>query len=184
MKLLNHPTCRPFTEAGNLSQLSAYYEEGRHIMWMLLRAAPRPCFNQALIEDIMTLAQAAKESSLRFDFWVTGSLVPNMFNVGGDLQFFADAIKNRKREAMMAYARACIDCVHAAARGFDTGAVSIAMVEGSALGAALKRRWRTISCWRRTMRAWGFRRSRSICFPAWAVTRWWRARRACAWPRS
>jgi len=40
MKLLNHPTCRPFTEAGNLSQISAYYEEGRHIMWMLLRAAP------------------------------------------------------------------------------------------------------------------------------------------------
>ena len=138
MKLLNHPTCRPFTEAGNLSQLSAYYEEGRHIMWMLLRAAPRPCFNQALIEDIMTLAQAAKESSLRFDFWVTGSLVPNMFNVGGDLQFFADAIKNRKREAMMAYARACIDCVHAAARGFDTGAVSIAMVEGSALGGGFE----------------------------------------------
>ncbi|WP_260514018.1 crotonase/enoyl-CoA hydratase family protein [Serratia fonticola] len=138
MKLFNHPTCRPFTEAGNLSQLSAYYEEDRHIMWMLMRAEPRPCFNQALIEDIMTLAQAAKESTLQFDFWVTGSLVPNMFNVGGDLSFFAEAIKNRKREAMMAYARACIDCVHAAARGFDTGAISIAMVEGSALGGGFE----------------------------------------------
>ena len=138
MKLFNHPTCRPFTEAGNLSQLSAYYEEDRHIMWMLLRAEPRPCFNQALIEDIMTLAQAAKESTLQFDFWVTGSLVQNMFNVGGDLSFFAEAIKNRKREAMMAYARACIDCVHAAARGFDTGAISIAMVEGSALGGGFE----------------------------------------------
>ncbi|MBP1018053.1 crotonase/enoyl-CoA hydratase family protein [Serratia fonticola] len=138
MKLFNHPTCRPFTEAGNLSQLSAYYEEDRHIMWMLLRAEPRPCFNQALIEDIMTLAQAAKESTLQFDFWVTGSLVQNMFNVGGDLSFFAEAIKNRRREAMMAYARACIDCVHAAARGFDTGAISIAMVEGSALGGGFE----------------------------------------------
>lgn len=138
MKLFNHPTCRPFTEAGNLSQLSAYYEEDRHIMWMLMRAEPRPCFNQALIEDIMTLAQAAKESTLQFDFWVTGSLVQNMFNVGGDLSFFAEAIKNRKREAMMAYARACIDCVHAAARGFDTGAISIAMVEGSALGGGFE----------------------------------------------
>ncbi|MBF1996071.1 crotonase/enoyl-CoA hydratase family protein [Serratia symbiotica] len=138
MKLLNHPACRPFTEAGHLSQISAYYEEGRHIMWMLLRAEPRPCFNQALIEDVMTLAQAAKESSLPFDFWVTGSLVPKMFNAGGDLQFFASAIKNRKREAMMAYARACIDCVHAASRGFDTGAVSIAMVEGSALGGGFE----------------------------------------------
>jgi DSF synthase len=138
MKLFNHPNCRPFLEAGNLSQLSAYYEEERHIMWMMLRAEPRPCFNHALIEDIMTLAQAAKESSLQFDFWVTGSLVPNMFNVGGDLNFFAEAIKNRKRESMMAYARACIDCVHAAARGFDTGAISIAMVEGSALGGGFE----------------------------------------------
>ncbi|WP_337263592.1 MULTISPECIES: crotonase/enoyl-CoA hydratase family protein [unclassified Serratia (in: enterobacteria)] len=138
MKSFNHPNCRPFLEAGNLSQLSAYYEEERHIMWMLLRAEPRPCFNHALIEDIMTLAQAAKESTLRFDFWVTGSLVPNMFNVGGDLNFFAEAIKNRKRESMMAYARACIDCVHAAARGFDVGAVSIAMVEGSALGGGFE----------------------------------------------
>lgn len=138
MKSFNHPNCRPFLEAGNLSQLSAYYEEERHIMWMLLRAEPRPCFNHALIEDIMTLAQAAKESTLQFDFWVTGSLVPNMFNVGGDLNFFAEAIKNRKRESMMAYARACIDCVHAAARGFDIGAVSIAMVEGSALGGGFE----------------------------------------------
>lgn len=138
MKIFNHPTCRPFTEAGNMTQISAYYEEDRHIMWMLLRAQPRPCFNQALIEDIMTLAQAAKESTLQFDFWVTGSLVPNIFNVGGDLSFFAEAIKNRKREAMMAYARACIDCVHAAARGFDTGAISIAMLEGSALGGGFE----------------------------------------------
>ena len=138
MKLFNHPTCRPFTEAGNLSQLSAYYEEDRHIMWMLMRAEPRPCFNQALIEDIMTLAQAAKESSLQFDFWVTGSLVPDIYNTGGDLQFFVECIKNNRREALRAYARACVDCVHAASRGFDTGAVTLAMVEGSALGGGFE----------------------------------------------
>ena len=39
MKLLNHPTCRPFTEAGNLSQLSAYYEEGRHHVDVAARCA-------------------------------------------------------------------------------------------------------------------------------------------------
>lgn len=184
MKLLNHPTCRPFTEAGNLSQLSAYYEEGRHIMWMLLRAAPRPCFNQALIEDIMTLAQAAKESSLRFDFWVTGSLVPNMFNVGGDLQFFAEAIKNRKREAMMAYARACIDCVHAAARGFDTGAVSIAMVEGSALGGGFEAALAHHFVLAQNNARMGFPEIAFNLFPGMGGYCWWRARRACAWPRS
>ena len=31
-----------------------------------------------------------------------------------------------------------MDCIHAAARGFDTGAVTIAMVEGSALGGGFE----------------------------------------------
>jgi DSF synthase len=39
---------------------------------------------------------------------------------------------------LMAYARACVDCVHAASRGFDTGAISIAMVEGTALGGGFE----------------------------------------------
>lgn len=138
MNLIDHTACRPFTEAGHLSQIAAYYEEGRNVMWMMLRSYPRPCFNQELIEDIMTLTYAAKASGLRFDFWVTGSLVPNMYNVGGDLSFFVDSIVNNKREALRAYARACVDCVHAAARGFDVGAISLSMIEGTALGGGFE----------------------------------------------
>ncbi|STQ46606.1 Probable enoyl-CoA hydratase echA8 [Ewingella americana] len=61
-----------------------------------------------------------------------------MYNVGGDLSFFVDSILNNKREALRAYARACIDCVHAAARGFDVGAISLSMIEGSALGGGFE----------------------------------------------
>ncbi|KAG0916309.1 hypothetical protein G6F31_021356 [Rhizopus arrhizus] len=106
----------------------------------------------------MTLARAAKDSGLPIDFWVTGSLVPQIYNVGGDLNFFAEAIRTGKREALRAYARACGDCVHAASRGFDTGAISLAMIEGTA-----------------TTPAWVSRKWRSTCSRAWAATRWWRA---------
>ncbi|MDU6410419.1 MAG: crotonase/enoyl-CoA hydratase family protein [Yersiniaceae bacterium] len=138
MNLLDHPSCRAFTEAGHLSQISAFYEEGRNVMWMMLRAYPRPCFNQALIDDIMKLADCAKASQLPIDFWVTGSLVPNIYNVGGDLNYFVEAIKSRKRESLRAYARACIDCVHAASQGFGVGAITLAMIEGTALGGGFE----------------------------------------------
>lgn len=138
MTVINQTTCRLFSEAGQMTQLSAYYEEGRRTMWMLLRAQPRPSFNHALIEEIMNLSYAAQRAGLPIDFWVTGSLVPGMFNAGGDLNFFVESIKAGRREALRAYARACVDCIHAAARGFDTGAVSIAMVEGSALGGGFE----------------------------------------------
>lgn len=138
MTVINQTTCRLFYEVGETSQLSAYYEEERCIMWMLLDAQPRPSFNHALIEEIMNLSYAARRSGLPIDFWVTGSLVPSMFNAGGDLTFFVESIKNGQREALRAYARACVDCIHAAARGFDCGAVSIAMIEGSALGGGFE----------------------------------------------
>ncbi len=138
MNQLIHTDCHPFTAAGNMKQISAFYEEGRRVMWMMLRAQPRPCFNLELIDEIMTLARAAKDSGLPIDFWVTGSLVPQIYNVGGDLNFFAEAIRTGKREALRAYARACVDCVHAASRGFDTGAISLAMIEGTALGGGFE----------------------------------------------
>ena len=137
MNQLMHPDCHPFAQAGNLKQISAYYEEGRRVIWMMLRAQPRPCFNHELIDEIMTLARAAKDSGLPIDFWVTGSLIPQIYNVGGDLNFFSEAIRGGRREALRAYARACVDAC-AASRGFDTGAISLAMIEGTALGGGFE----------------------------------------------
>lgn len=138
MTVINQPTCRLFIEAGQTSQLAAYYEEGRQTMWMMLRAHPRPSFNHELIEEIMNLSYAAQCSGLPINFWVTGSLVPQMFNAGGDLRFFVECIRNNRREALRAYARACVDCIHSAAHGFYTGAVTLAMIEGSALGGGFE----------------------------------------------
>jgi len=138
MTVLNHPTCKLFTDPARFTQLCAYYEEERRTVWMMLRAQPRPCFNHALIEEIMNLGYLVQKSEYQVDFWVTGSLVPGIYNAGGDLHFFVDRIRNGRREALRAYARACVDCVHAASRGFDTGAISLAMVEGSALGGGFE----------------------------------------------
>ncbi|EQA1677767.1 crotonase/enoyl-CoA hydratase family protein [Enterobacter roggenkampii] len=138
MTVINQPTCTLFTDTERFTQLSGYYEAERHTVWMMLRAQPRPCFNHALIEEIMNLSWLVRQSGFAVDFWVTGSLVPEMYNVGGDLQFFVECIQHGRREALRAYARACADCVHAASRGFDTGAISLAMVEGSALGGGFE----------------------------------------------
>lgn len=138
MTIINQATCKLFTDSARFTQLAGYYEEERRTLWMMLRAQPRPCFNHALIEEIMNLSWLVRQSGYEVDFWVTGSLVPDMYNTGGDLRFFVDCIENGRREALRAYARACVDCVHAASRGFDTGAITLSMVEGSALGGGFE----------------------------------------------
>ncbi|RXJ16512.1 crotonase/enoyl-CoA hydratase family protein [Lelliottia nimipressuralis] len=138
MTVINQATCKLFTDPERFTQLAGYYEEERRTVWMLLRAQPRPCFNHALIEEIMNMSWLVRQSGFAVDFWVTGSLVPDMYNTGGDLRFFVECIQNGRREALRAYARACVDCVHAASRGFNTGAITLAMVEGSALGGGFE----------------------------------------------
>jgi DSF synthase len=138
MPLQNHPRTRRFVEAGELTQMSAWYEADRNVMWMMLDAHPRPCFNPELLRDISTLARAARQSGLPIDFWVTGSSVPGLYNVGGDLSYFAKHIRAGEREPLVAYARACVDAVYAAMTGFGVGAITIAMVEGTALGGGFE----------------------------------------------
>ncbi len=138
MTLHTQTNTRRFVEAGPLTQMSAWYEEGRNILWMMLEAQPRPCFNSELLQDISNLARAAQASPLPIDFWVTGSTVPGLYNVGGDLNFFVEHIRKGDHSPLLAYARSCVDAVYLAQQGFGVGAISIALVEGTALGGGFE----------------------------------------------
>lgn len=138
MTLNDHPKCRPFTEAGPLTQVNAWYEEGRHILWIMLAAKPRPCFSQSMLKDIAVLARAIHQFDKPIDFIVSGSAIPGMYNAGGDLDFFARSIRARDQEGLMSYARACVDAVFENLQGFGVNAITIAMIEGSALGGGFE----------------------------------------------
>ena len=138
MPLRNHPTTRRFVEAGPLTQMSVWYETGRNVLWMMLHTNPRPCFNPQLLKDVATVIQAAKTSNLPIDFWVTGSTIPGIYNAGGDLSYFVEHIRSGDRGPLMGYARACIDIIHEAMTGFGVGAITISMIEGTALGGGFE----------------------------------------------
>jgi DSF synthase len=138
MSLKNHPNTRPFTEAGSLSQMSVWYEYERNILWTMMRPQPRQCFNLDLLEEISTVVQAARESRMQIDFWVSGSTVPGIYNLGGDLSYFAQQIRAGDRGRLLAYAHSCVRTVHLAMTGFGVGAITIAMVDGVALGGGFE----------------------------------------------
>ena len=76
----------------------------------------------------------------------------------------------------MAYARSCIDGVYEIYTGFGTGAISIAMVEGSALGGGFEAALAHHYVLAQKGVKLGFPRSRSTCSRAWAAIRSSRAR--------
>jgi DSF synthase len=79
---------------------------------------------------------AFEEPPIRF--FVGGSLRPGVFNMGGDLSFFLDRVRARDAEGLRRYAYACVDAIYNNYHGFDSPIVTLAVLEGDALGGGLE----------------------------------------------
>ena len=72
-------------------------------------------------------------------YYVTGSRVPRVFNLGGDLALFVLLIKARDRDALAHYARLCIDNMYPRIHNFFSPTLTkIALVQGDALGGGFE----------------------------------------------
>lgn len=105
----------------------------------------RACFKPALINEILQyqwslgerIRQARSRAADTLQHVVLASDC-DAFNLGGDLEYFCDAIRRQDRHQLLTYARQCVRGVHAFHSGLDAGAHSIALVQGDALGGGFE----------------------------------------------
>ena len=130
--------CEPFAEAKDLKNYALFYEPGRKTLWIFMKAYPRPCFTPEMLAETQKLFAAIRTTSKEIEFCVHASGVPGIFNTGGDLSLFIDCIRRRDRATLTIYAHACIDAVYGPVTGYGVNAVSLSLVEGTALGGGLE----------------------------------------------
>ena len=111
----------------------------------LARAPGRACFKPALVNEILqyqwSLADRLRRERSNGDDPLRHVVLASdcdAFNLGGDLEYFCDAIRRQDRHALLTYARQCVRGVHAFHTGLDAGAHSIALVQGDALGGGFE----------------------------------------------
>jgi DSF synthase len=128
-----------------LSEFDLDYEAEEKILWSYFDFSGRPCFTPDVLEQTqrvqqlirnLTADQVAGDLPLRYV--VMGSRMPGVWNLGGDLEFFAEHIRNRDRAALTRYAYLCCDLTFTNATVFDLPVVSIALVQGDALGGGFE----------------------------------------------
>jgi DSF synthase len=107
----------------------------------------RQCFHTLLIKEILEYQnrvairvrdELASGIARGLSHVVLASDVSGVFNLGGDLDLFARLIRNRNREHLLAYARSCVQGVHAFHAGLGAGLHSVALVQGDALGGGFE----------------------------------------------
>lgn len=138
--------CIPYGKAN--SEYDTEFEPATGTLWGYFNPRGVPCFSLGLLKAIREHDNALGVNSGKLHiegaqhqvrYYVCGSRVPGIFNLGGDLGLFALLIKSRSRDELTHYARMCIDSMYARIQNYYApGLVTISMVQGDALGGGLE----------------------------------------------
>ena len=130
------------------SQYMTEFDPSTGTIWGYFNPKGTPCFSLGLLKDIRmhdslletNAGQVQFEGAMHeANFYVVGSRVPRVFNLGGDLALFVLLIKSRDREALAHYAKLCVDNVYPRVRNYGSPTlVTISLVQGDALGGGFE----------------------------------------------
>ncbi|HEY1858619.1 crotonase/enoyl-CoA hydratase family protein [Acidocella sp.] len=124
------------------SDLEVSITEEDRALWCFMKPQARPSFTPQLLIDLTNVQRTIKNLLVTgpapFDYVVLGSRSQGVFNLGGDLTLFAEKIRQRDRDGLQKYARACVAVGYANHTGYDNGAMTIALIQGDALGGGFE----------------------------------------------
>lgn len=130
----------------NLSELDCVLDTHNDALWVYQQHFQSLGYSRALLHDVRKFqstvvsvyADPALEHERPFNFLIWGSRRPGVFNLGGDLNLFVNLIRNRDRGALAHYAKTCVDACFAHATDLNLPIVTVAMVQGDALGGGFE----------------------------------------------
>jgi len=116
------------------------------IYWAAMRPSRHPMITMELLRDMMCVQESVRaimeegnrEQHQHLEYFVAASQTPGVYNFGGNLAYFADCIRRRDQEGLKEYAYACIDVVYGNAMAFHTPLITVALVQGDALGGGFE----------------------------------------------
>lgn len=115
-------------------------------IWCFMRPAGPPSFTPTLLRELISVRRTLQRmfANLRpgeaapIKYFVGGSRIPGIYNLGGDLSFFIECIRARNLEALRNYAHDCVDVAYHMTVGFHLPLVTIGLVQGDALGGGFE----------------------------------------------
>lgn len=131
----------------NLRQIEVEYDQETLTMYWWMKPAPRPCFNAAFLEEAAAFEQSLEQHQgwmshngrqCKVESAVFGSRIPGVFNLGGDLSMFIQAILRKDRDGLTYYGRLCVDNMFRRLRGFGSDVMTYSLVQGKAFGGGFE----------------------------------------------
>jgi DSF synthase len=130
----------------HLPSIDVQIDFERRIYWAAMRESRQPMITMELIQDMLCVQESVRaimeegnrEQHQHLEYFVAASQTPGVYNFGGNLAYFADCIRRKDRAGLQQYAYACIDVIYGNAMAFHTPLITIALVQGDALGGGFE----------------------------------------------
>lgn len=129
-------------------QFNTEFEPAIATTWGYMNPKGTPCFSLGLLKDIRAHDAALEANAGRVEiegtwhpvhYYVGASRTPKVYNLGGDLALFQLLIKVRDRQALVSYARMCLDNLHPRIENYGCPTLTtISLVQGDALGGGFE----------------------------------------------
>lgn len=130
--------------AQRLGEFDLHYDADHKILWCYFDFTGRPCFTSTVLEEaqriqrlVRTLGEDAPEDA-PIRYVVLGSRAKGVWNLGGDLELFAELIRRGDRTALARYAQACCEVGYTNATLYGLPIITVALVQGEALGGGFE----------------------------------------------
>jgi len=126
-----------------LAEMEFVADREQGIFWEYMAPKGRPSFTLRLLREMKQIhgylqRLTAYEGACPFRYLVTGSRLPGIFNLGGDLPRFAELIRAGDRNTLLRYAQACVQVQHGRATDLQLPIRTISLVQGDALGGGFE----------------------------------------------
>jgi DSF synthase len=133
--------------AQNLRQIDVEYDAEMLTMYWWMRPNPRPCFNSDFLNEVEQFESRLQQHQgwmqyagreCKVENAVFGSRIEGVFNLGGDLSMFIQAILRKDRRMLTHYGELCVENMYRRVTGFGADIVTYSLVQGKAFGGGFE----------------------------------------------
>ena len=125
-----------------LEQLEVNWDEQAGALWTFMRPRGRPSYNPDFLEDFHAwqrgISAIFADRPDDIHYLLLGSRTPGVFSLGGDLHHFLACIRERDRQALVAYGESCVRILDRNMATLGLPMITIGLAQGDALGGGFE----------------------------------------------